>query len=171
MSESGEVLAVRLPIPLDAMATIQEFVERVYGTGETSLRMNGDQMSIIAPENGWGPRKRGRGRLPSASNDAMRLRYASLRDDQASLTVEDTEYTILLIAEIARHWFELTGGINYVETKLIAQQAGEPEFVFTMQRIDGKTPHELREDVERRLKECEAELAALRGDLEAAGSR
>lgn len=162
MIPEGGVLAVRLPIPLDSMATIGEFVERVYGTGETRMSMQGDQIQILSPEEGWGPRKRGRGALPSASNDALRLRHAELRDGSVSLTIEDTQYTVVLISEIARQWFEAVGGVNYVETKLCVAGGEEPEFVFTMQRVGGKTPADLRDEAEARVAELEAEVARLR---------
>lgn len=154
--------AFSLPIPLDAMQTIQECIERVYGTGETRMWMQGDQMQIMEPEEGWGPRKRGRGALPSASNDQMRLRYAELRDGKVSLTVEDTQYTVLLVSEIARQWFTTVGGVNYVETKLMVADHPDPEFVFTMQRIDGLTPADKVAIAETRIAELEAELAQYR---------
>ena len=119
-------------------------------------------MQIMEPEEGWGPRKRGRGALPSASNDQMRLRYAELRDGKVSLTVEDTQYTVLLVSEIARQWFTTVGGVNYVETKLMVADHPDPEFVFTMQRIDGLTPADKVAIAETRIAELEAELAQYR---------
>lgn len=156
------VAAFRLPLPLDAMPTIHACIERIYGTGNTMMRMDGEQIQIAAPADGWGPRKRGRGALPSASNDQMRLRYASLRDGKASLTIEDTQYTVLVISEIARQWFEAVGGINYVETKLAVDGADDPEFVFTMQRIDGLTPADKLTIAETRIAELEAYIERLR---------
>lgn len=160
ISQSGA--AFSLPIPLDAMETLTECIERVYGTGDARMRADGTQIQILAPEDGWGPRKRGRGALPSTSNDQMRLRYIELRDDKVKLTIEDTQYTVLLVSEISRQWFEAVGGVNYVETKLIVDGGDEPEFVYTMQRIDGLTPADKVEVAEARIAELEAELAALR---------
>lgn len=155
------VAAFRLPIPLDSMQTINECIERVYGAGAL-MHMDGDQIQLGEPDAGWGPRKRGRGALPSASNDALRLRYAELRDDRASITVEDAQYTVLVISEIARQWFEHVGGVNYVETRLATVDGGEPEFVFTMQRADGMTPADKVEAAEARIAELEAQLAHAR---------
>lgn len=154
--------AFSLPIPLDAMQTIQECIERVYGTGETRMWMQGDQMQIVEPEDGWGPRKRGRGALPSASNDQMRLKYLELRDGKAVLTIEDMQYTVLVVSEIARQWFDAVGGVNYVETKLMVADRPDPEFVFTMQRIGGLTPADKVAAAETRIAELEAELAQYR---------
>lgn len=159
------VAAFRLPIPMDAMQTINACIERVYGTGDTMMRMDGDQIQIGAPKDGWGPRKRGRGALPSASNDAMRLKHARLRDGKVSLTVEDTQYSVLLVAEIARQWFNAVGGVNYVETKLSVDGGDEPEFVYTMQRIDGLTPADKVAAAESRIGELEAEIERLRSAL------
>jgi len=159
----GDVVILRLPIPLESMATVQELVERVYGTGDTRMTFDGDHMRILAPEGGWGDRKRGRGKLPSAVNDALRLKYAELRDGKATLTLEDMETTVLYISEIARQWFDHVGGINYVETKLVTGDQDEPSYVFTMQKADGKTAHELRHEAEARVAELEAEIAELRG--------
>ncbi|MEW1990758.1 hypothetical protein [Microbacterium sp. NPDC078849] len=155
--------AFSLPIPLDAMQTIHECIERVYGTGETRMWMQGNQMQIVEPEGGWGPRKRGRGALPSASNDQMRLKYLDLTDGKATLTIEDTQYTVLVVSEIARMWFEAVGGVNYVETKLTVADRPDPEFVFTMQRVDGLTPADKVAAAETRVAELEAELARHRG--------
>lgn len=163
MPKSGA--AFSLPIPLDAMQTIHECIERVYGTGETRMWMQGDQMQIVEPENGWGPRKRGRGALPSASNDQMRLKYLDLRDGRLQLTVEDTQFTVLLVAEISRQWFEKVGGVNYVETKLTVDGSTGPEFVYTMQRIDGLTPAEKAAEAETRVAALEAEVERLRSAL------
>ena len=150
--------AFRLPLPLDAMKTINECIERVYGTGAL-MHMDGEQITLGEPADGWGPRKRGRGALPSASNDQMRLKYVKLRDGHAHLTVEDTEYTVLVISEICRQWFEAVGGVNYVEAKLTTVDHGEPEFVFTMQRVDGITPADKLAAAEARISELEAQLA------------
>ncbi len=153
------VAAFLLPIPLDAMPTINACIERVYGTGNSLMTMDGHQVQIGEPVDGWGPRKRGRGALPSASNDAMRLRYAKLRDGTLSLTIEDTQATVLYVAEVARQWFTTVGGVNYVETKLAVDGGEEPEFVFTMQRVDGLTPADKVAAAEARVAELEAELA------------
>lgn len=155
--KTGAVFA--LPLPLDSFETINECIARVYGTGNTMMRMDGDQITIREPDDGWGPRKRGRGALPTATNDALRLRYAELRDGKATITIEDTQYTVLLISEIARQWFEAVGGINYVETKLAVDGGAEPEFVFTMQRIDGLTPADKLDAAEARIAELEEQLA------------
>ncbi|MFF7293175.1 hypothetical protein ACFY9N_11655 [Microbacterium sp. NPDC008134] len=154
--------AFSLPIPLDAMQTIHECIERVYGTGDVRIAPQGDQMQIVEPEDGWGPRKRGRGVLPSTSNDQLRLKYLSLADGKVALTVEDTQYTVLLVSEIARQWFEAVGGVNYVETKLAVDGGAEPEFVFTMQRVDGLTPADKAAAAESRVAELESELAQYR---------
>lgn len=154
--------AFSLPIPLDAFDTINECVARVYGTGDAKMLMQGDQIQIVEPDGGWGPRKRGRGALPTASNDQMRLRYAEIRDGKASLTIEDTQYVVLLISEIARRWFDAVGGINYVETKLAVDGGPEPEFVFTMQRIGGLTPADKVAEAETRIAALEAEVERLR---------
>lgn len=158
--KSGAAFA--LPIPLDAMQTIHECIERVYGTGDVRIAPQGDQMQIVEPEEGWGPRKRGRGALPSASNDQLRLKYLSLMEGKVALTVEDTQYTVLLVSEIARQWFAAVGGVNYVETKLMVADHPDPEFVFTMQRIDGLTPADKVAAAETRVAELEAELAQYR---------
>jgi hypothetical protein len=159
MTKAKTGAAFALPLPLDAFETINECIARVYGTGNTLMHMEGDQISIREPEEGWGPRKRGRGALPTATNDALRLRHAELRDGKATLTIEDTQYTVLLISQIALMWFEAVGGLNYVETKLAVAGGTEPEFTFTMQRIDGLTPADKLAAAEARIAELEDALA------------
>lgn len=160
MPKSGA--AFSLPIPLDAFETINECIARVYGTGEPLMSMQGDQFQIIEPEGGWGPRKRGRGALPSASHDAMRMRYLALRDHTAELTIDDQEYTVLLISEIAHQWFTNVGGINYVEVRLVHRDAPDPQYVFTMQRVDGLSPADKAAAAEARIVELESEIERLR---------
>ncbi|MDY0829080.1 hypothetical protein SK224_08055 [Microbacterium sp. BG28] len=163
MTLRGGVAAFRLPLPLDALSTIREAVERLYGTGETMMRPEGDRITIVAPAEGWGPRKRGRGALPSSANDQMRLKHIELRDGRASMTVEDTQYTVLLVSEISRQWFELVGGVNYVETKLSVDGGAEPEFIFTMQRVDGLSPADKAAAAEARVAELEEQILEMRG--------
>jgi hypothetical protein len=163
MPKSGA--AFSLPIPLDAMETILECIHRVYGSGDALMSMDGGQVQIIEPDSGWGPRKRGRGALPSTSNDQMRLKHAELRNGKVKLTVEDTQYTVLVVSEIARQWFENVGGVNYVEVKLAVDGHDDPEFVFTMQRIDGLTPADKVAVAEARVADLEAELTQYREGL------
>jgi hypothetical protein len=95
----------------------------------------------------------------------MRLRYMELRDGTAKLTLEDTQFTVLLVSEVSRQWFNAVGGVNYVETKLATAGADEPEFVYTMQRIDGLTPADKVAAAEARVAELEAEVERLRSAL------
>lgn len=115
MAKSGA--AFSLPIPLDAFKTINECMERVYGTGDMRMSMQGDQ------------------------------------------------FQVLLVSEIARKWFDTVGGINYVETKLTVEGAEEPEFVFTMQRLDGLTPADKAEHAEARVAELEQIVSALEREI------
>lgn len=163
MAKSGA--AFSLPLPLDAFETINECIARVYGTGEPLMSMSGDHVTIIEPEGGWGPRKRGRGALPSVQHDEMRFRWLAVRDKTVELTVEDMQYTVLYVSEVARRWFEHVGGVNYVEVKLVHADAPDPEYVFTMQRIDGLTPADKVAQAEARIAELEAENERLRGGL------
>jgi hypothetical protein len=41
--------AFSLPIPLDALETIRACIERVYGTGDTLMHMDGGFLQVAAP--------------------------------------------------------------------------------------------------------------------------
>lgn len=55
-------------------------------------------------------------------------------------------------------FFELAGGKNYVEMQVKHPEKGI--FLMTVQRVEGKTPHQLRVEAEFRVSELEKELAA-----------
>ena len=62
------------------------------------------------------------------------------------------------IALAAAGFFHDEGGINYVEFGLEGLPDTGP-LVITIQRKDGKTPHELRQEAEDRLRDLENSMA------------
>jgi len=65
------------------------------------------------------------------------------------------DFVPLFIAWMAE-WFREQGGINYVEVEAFHPETGP--LVFTMQRKDGKTPHELRCEAEAQIERLQDEL-------------
>jgi hypothetical protein len=59
------------------------------------------------------------------------------------------------LAEVMAEWYEQKGGPNYCEMTFTGNGR---EYVLTMQRADGKTPHQLRLDAEDRATRAEAVL-------------
>lgn len=142
----------RLPIPLDALPTIGEAIERLYGTGESPMEAMGDTLHILEPKGGLGERVRtGEPSIAERESTEMLLRYLDLRDGRVGMSIEDKQNAVLLVSEVMRQWFSAVGGVEYVETTLHSEREPEAEYVFTMQRREGKTPAELRTEAEERL--------------------
>lgn len=155
----GSAVALfRLPLPVTALPYINDTIERVYGTGDTMIRPDGDSFQIIAPKDGFGPIKKG-GRRPTRPTDEdMKLKYQQLRNGELKLTVEDATDSAKVVMAMMRQWFDMVGGVNYVEAG-VTWPDEEGEFVFILQRRAGETPHALREKAEARVAELEAKLA------------
>lgn len=154
------VLAAALPMPLDGLSTLNLVVERLYGTGETMLDLDGDVMRVIAPKDGFGPLKRRR--MPAVEpDDGTRLRAVAVNSGSLDITVEDAADTIQMIAASMLTWFEAAGGINYVTARFAAP--GEPEagYHITVQKADRPDAHTLRQQAETRVAQLEAQLRAL----------
>jgi len=61
-------------------------------------------------------------------------------------------------------WFTESGGMNYVEMHVFHLDTGP--LVFTMQRCEGKTPHELRQEAEARVEQLQQAVDGLRRELD-----
>lgn len=154
------VLAAALPMPLDGLATLNMVVERLYGTGETMLDLDGDVMRVIAPADGFGPLKRRR--MPAAEpDDGTRIRAITANSDSLDMTMEDAAETIKLIAASMLTWFETAGGINYVTARFAAPGQPEAGYHVTVQKADRPDVHTLRLRAEARAAQLEAQLRAL----------
>lgn len=71
------------------------------------------------------------------------------------------------LAVMMAHWFEISGGINYVELGLHqCLEDGGNVFVFTVQKQDGKTPHQLKEDACAERDAAQARVEHLVAELE-----
>lgn len=156
------VATFKLPIPLTGMQQIGELLQAVYGTGEVMLRPAGDQITAVAPYDGFGPLKTDALAAPSAQPDDMQLEYFELLEDGLKLGVHDPGYALAVVAEMLWQHLESFEAVNYVQ--LDPTHPGEPRpYVLVLQRTDGKTPYELRAAAEARVAELEEELAELRG--------
>ncbi len=67
--------------------------------------------------------------------------------------------TMHLFAGVLADWFIDAGGINYVEARLNSPKTGP--LLFIVQRVEGKTPHELRIEAEDRIIVLEATIDKL----------
>jgi hypothetical protein len=84
----------------------------------------------------------------------------NVRDGGLDMALEGT--SCRLFAESFASEFQRGGGVNYLECRFTSQEVMPGEaFVVTVQRVNGKTPHQLRAD-------AESELAALRARIAAA---
>lgn len=78
--------------------------------------------------------------------DTVRLDYDA--EEHKALWEIKADFVPLFIGWMAE-WFKEQGGINYVEVQACHPRTGP--LLFTMQRQEGKTPHELRCEAETRI--------------------
>lgn len=161
---SRTVAAFKLPMPLAGLSYIVDCIERVYGTGETMMEPDGDIIRINAPVAGFGPLKTEGIRPPAPEPSGNMLTRYEFNDGVVNVEIEDVQNIMLAISEMMMKWFTSFGGVNYVELKL-ANKDVEPEFVFTLQRREGKTPAEMRDEAEARAVTAEARVAELEAQL------
>jgi hypothetical protein len=163
----GQGVAVfRLPIPMNAIQLLNEAVERIYGTGNSTLSFNGDQIQVNAPADGFGPLKTGR-RAPTAKATlGMKTAYMKVREDKLTVTLENAEAVVQAIMHLTRLWFEAMGGINYVEFGLQNPEGEVLPFVYCVQRRDGDTPHVKRQQAEAHLYDVQSFLAKTLSNIE-----
>ena len=159
-----QVLVAALPIPMNGLHLLGDAVERIYGTGETTVDFSrGDSIAISAPKAGFGKRKTSRRPKPDDVDPDAKLRSSHVNDDELILTLEEAQDTVLIFSTALRQWFDLSGGINYVTAKVLPPDGRhEPEYHVTVQLASGLSAHELRQ-------QAEARVAALEEQLRAAG--
>jgi len=158
------VLALMLPISVDAFGLIPEFVDRVYGTGESKLRMDGNHIRITAPDDGFGPRTMGN--LPDLVDaDSLEVRSCNVADDTFQWTLEGSRRQLEVFVDSQLRMMDALGAVNYVVSDIAIGDA-EPAFQVVVQRKRGLTQHEARtaaEDREGELRKVIAEAAAALG--------
>ncbi|WP_159600265.1 hypothetical protein [Agromyces humi] len=158
------VAQFRLPLPVSGMSAIADLIEHLYGAGETMMNPRGDVVEITAPKDGFGPRTTPAPVLPGPDADDMLVSHMAAEDGELELTYEMDPDLFGGIADNLVGWFEAVGGINYV-TLDVKPIDGDSEFVFTLQRKAGLTPHDARQAAERRVSELEEEVARLTKEL------
>jgi hypothetical protein len=166
--QPGQNVAVfALPMPVSSFAHLADVVERLYGTGETMLTMDGDAIRITAPKEGFGPIPRGPlPELPTAVEEDGRLIDAYTEDGGLRVTMEEAEHVVLAISDAVRLWFDQVGGINYVQMRFM-DPVRDAEFTYIVQRDDKPTAHDLRVVAETELATARAEIARLTAELAA----
>jgi hypothetical protein len=159
------VAAFALPLSTSSFAHLADVVERLYGTGETMLQMDGGTIRITAPADGFGPIPRTPfPALPDAIEDEGSLVHAKAADGRIDITMEQAADTVYLLSESVRLWFDQVGGINYVEMR-IQDDARNAEFAYIVQRTDKPTGHDLRVVAEAELAEAREEIRSLQHQL------
>ena len=81
---------------------------------------------------------------------------------QLDMTIQGAKSTLSAMATALAKNFEADGGINYVQYEV---RSGDKDFVLTLQRAAGKTPHQLRQEAESRALKAEAERDAALAQL------
>lgn len=150
------VATFALPLPLTALENFRLAIEAVYGTGETRIGFRDDRVIVFAPEDGFGPRTPSFEPIPVESS--AQAEEMTVTDDSVEVTIGGAE-DILPLVELARRWFDYSGGINYVRSR-IHVHGEEAEFDFVLQRRGGET-------VADHLDAAQAKLAAIRDLVDA----
>ena len=73
----------------------------------------------------------------------------TLSINQGEMTATIRSEAVQALANILAGWFDDHGGVNYVEVQLTNKELGP--LLMTVQRLDGKTPHQLRTEAEQRM--------------------
>lgn len=146
-------LSYRLPVPLTALAEITDLVDRVYGTGEVMMKPAGDTVYLIAPKDGFGPRKKSRRRRATTDEDepgGLLVEHTSPAPGAQKITIDAGQDFALIWTEHLMAWFDGLGATNYLETGILRHDTDAPEFTLTLQKRSKPTPHDLRSAAETR---------------------
>ncbi|MFE6966950.1 hypothetical protein ACFVAJ_17700 [Agromyces sp. NPDC057679] len=154
----SQVAAFRLPLSLTAFGSIADVIEHLYGAGETMLRMEGDNVAIFAPADGFGERNPEL-TLPEFDPEDGQIVRAGTTGDKFDLVLEFPHDQFAPVAESMLQWFTVHGGVNYIEQEVRSPEQ-DSEFVFTLQKKSGLTPHAARQQAEAKVAELERQLAA-----------
>jgi hypothetical protein len=160
-----QILALRLPIPVDGLTYVSEFIDRVYGTGNTTMRADGDQVLIAAPTDGFGPVVRTP--LPPLTRDADDDLHVTALDTRSNPMVWDMESCGDMLGVVVQSqlaFLDLVGAKNYISTGL---RVGDEVVQVVVQRDGKPTPHELRQEAEEREAALRAALTDVREALRA----
>ncbi|MGW8431159.1 hypothetical protein ACWGJ9_08545 [Curtobacterium citreum] len=162
--KAGEpVLALTLPIPVEGMTYINDFIDRVYGTGNTTMQGQGNQVVIAAPKEGFGPVLRDP--MPQLTRDADGELFVSALDTTTEPIVWDLESVtgpLGLVVQSQLAFLDLVEARNYVATQL---RVGDEVVQVTVQRDGHPSPHDLRLEAEEREAALRAALTDVRDAL------
>jgi hypothetical protein len=154
------VIVAALPMPVSGLALLSDVVERLYGTGESTVSYSGDGLTIFAPRDGFGPRKTNSIEPAHDDGDGV-LREADTAGDELTLTFEQSQATVGGFGAALARYFEDAGGINYVTAQVVAPGQQVSDFHVTVQRADRPSAHELRQVAEERVALLEQQLREL----------
>lgn len=161
----GEIFAsFKLPLTARGYANLTDALERVYGTGDIMLRASDDHIHAVAPAEGFGKLKTGK-KPKSPTADELRIISLNIADGTIKVSFDEGQGSVNVMMATMKQWFEMVGGINYVEQAFRDAADESQEFVFVMQRVEGITPHQARLAAEARVAELELELELLRREM------
>jgi len=156
---SREVAVFRLPMPMEGVSEIARLIERLYGSGESFIRFDGDVLRIIEPDGGFGER------TPAIEEDDFQLADVTVSDDHVSVEIMSGEEVLSRIAVLLDEYMTTLGAANYVEMQMRTSEDEPFEYTFRLQRFSGSTPHALREEAEAEVARLTKENEELRARL------
>ncbi|WIE81531.1 hypothetical protein [Curtobacterium sp. MCSS17_016] len=156
-------LALRLPIPVDGMTYVSELVERVYGTGTTTMRGEGDQIIIAAPKDGFGPVVRDpMPPLTRPADEGFNVTTLDATSDPVVWDIESSGHALAVFVKSQLAFLDLLDAKNYISSQV---RAGDEVVSVVLQRDGKPTPHELREEAEQREQKLRRIIADARAAL------
>ncbi|WIB65671.1 hypothetical protein [Curtobacterium sp. MCBD17_040] len=107
------VMQLRLPLSLRAFGFLTDFVERVYGTGETTMSAVGDQITISAPADGFGqPVRDPLPPLPHDADEDINVTEMLAAGEHMKWTIESVGQALAMFVESQAQFLDLLHAVN-----------------------------------------------------------
>ncbi|MDJ0319778.1 hypothetical protein [Pseudarthrobacter sp. PS3-L1] len=156
MSEEMTRIQIALPLPMDVAATVMSLIGTAYP--DALMEGKGHNMTFLIPD---GSRPRKVSKAKSKPQEATEPSTALLECGPDGISISTPEKLAAACLEIMKASFEqFPDAENYLEQRLWDRESGKG-YVMHFQRLEGKSPAELREAAERKLAVAEARIAEL----------
>lgn len=140
----------------EALRLADEWEPRSYEVS-SMLRQQAERIAELEAENG-----KLRDGLAKGLSEKTMLTELAMRNGGLYAGIEGGAAAVL--ASAFAEQFTSSGGVNYVEVSFMHPATGP--ICVTLQRVQGKTPHQLRREAEAERDQLRAEVERLRADAE-----
>lgn len=158
-TENKTRIQVNLPLPMDVAGTVMRVIGMAYP--EALIEAGGRSMTFLIPE-GARPRKGSKAKAKPEERGDVETELLELGPQGISISTPEALAAASL--EIMRSLFEqFPDAKNYLEQRCY-DRATNRGYVMTFHRVEGNTPHEMRQKAEDKLKRIEAAIKLLYPD-------